>query len=451
MGKKVEKIEKRGLLTTYRVFCLDAINQILLMNLVARDLYYNDSEARNTFEIIHNAYEAMESATKMKEALPGVLFNECFEGLCDEKIKKIDAVEGGFNGVLEGFYKKSAGSTRYGYTGDYENIRSIDGEENTPPDIRFYILEDLFVHLDKKQVLSRYNMASTQSLYLDWLLEVFSGVRFVKNTYEYSHYNLYMSLYHLEEVFKEFACFKEHDGRNNLESLSDWLKKVTKPYCTSSLRHTATVKVKENLPLGCIEFRCDVPYGYMEEEVKRNYIDRMMLQIKYQLTTKLGCETEEETISTDTLRYEYEKFLKYSEQRKNSKDKTQNITVVKKSSSVLCMLGALLAYDTLKCIGGDSKNIRITQQEAIMDIANRTKGFVSSFPVEGAKKQLRLFKNNIEGNLFCKMRENQLEGLPEDLLPSRGEFFPNPLFDIRQNSKKDIEKWRKDALPECQL
>ena len=430
-------MKKKSLLATYGSFCLDVVNQILLMNLVARELYKNDPAARESFEIIHKAYEILGSKEDLKNKIGGHAFNDFFE----EHLK----VDTNFNRVLDKFYIRGQPLSRFAVPEtDYFPRYTIKRTSSNGIEPRFKIMQDVFQCFDRRDRLSNY-ANEYRGPYIDFINTVFGGARHINNTYGFSHHNLYTCLYDCEESIRSIIIPDYENSRNNLELLAIWLKNVTAKYEISLDEPIPVHKIfpielgnhslTDVVPL-CLCLERTLLEKYSNElsdfESIEDYATRIAVTLKNWLTVKLsGCSPKIE-YPKEILRNEYDAHLNHNKewQKKAKPDQKGNIEqdhfITKKTSSIPTSCYSLLAYDHLQ-------RSKCTHKEAVCYVKAKYCGETETqikdedFPEAGIVKQLRAFIKNIDKNKYSKIQANQIELLRE-VPKSKGTFFSNPLF-----------------------
>lgn len=439
----------------YRDLYLEIVNQILLMNLVARQIWLKDEQARNCFTKIHNTYIALCSKEGLKQKLGDNLFYKYFpnenefsdDNFFEELANRCSqgrSLSDNVNGVIPGMLNKY-------------NLSFIDlsGESIFKYKAAFIILNDIFNKLDKDGCVSSYNIGFDR-FYIEFITLISDAVVGIKNTHGYSYQNIYMCLYHFDYIHK-FLLYnltkKESQSQHNIQekiedktlhvenksimliNLAIWLRYATKIYKCNFSRKTNmffTANLgkyygnpnKEASSL-IINFYDNKPEKLLENNNFDEYLlytDKLCETIKIWLIDQWYIKNKTTIIYDESIKKEYKEYLS-DIKNDNVAESKKIIKIIKSIDGSSTIIYAILAFDCLN----ESKNTKNISKEKAINFV-KDKHFQSSdFPMAGVKKQLRMLIERLQNNYYSNIRNNQIYLLQWQHVEER-EFFSYPLF-----------------------
>lgn len=451
----------------YRDIYLDIVNQVLLMNLVARQIWLKDELARNCFMKIHNAYCALSSKDRLMEKLGEKVFLKFFSEIkykdeydffsefackCIGLVKTDDSIFGVIPNVLKDLNTL------------HNNQRNNSIFNNEASRI---ILTYIFEKLDKDGCVSISNYMS-DSEYVNLVAILSDSAVGIKETYGYSHQNIYMCLYHFDAVYKDLLInsFKERKhlaDNNNFEikyenmptrktgemliDAAAWIRLATKIYKCNFSRNTKMFSsakfekrmenrnnygfsVSDNYSVNnasslIVDFYDDKPEKILDSgslEDFSSYCDELCEMLRVWLIDQWYTKHKNIDNARANIQKEYEKYR--NDMKKDDIAESRKITKLFKSiDGSETIIYAILAFDHLD---GAKMSGKLTQNNAIELVADKYNK-LTDFPTAGVKKQLKDLRERIKNRDYSKIRNQQIELLRQNIKDDR-EFFPYPLL-----------------------
>lgn len=451
----------------YRDLYLDVTNQVILMNLVARQIWIEDEQARNCLKKIHSVYCALSSKESLREKLGDKLFfkffleenkhgdDDFFKKLAYESINA-KLINDNFNGVFISMLNDL--DTSIPYHGENSVFKN---------DASRIILTYIFELLDKDGCVSISN-SMFDSKYINFIAILSESVAAIKDTYGYGHQNIYMCLYHFDFIYQDLLVefsyvpnkLSGNDQEEYLEEIisdkkmdmlievSKWISFATRIYkCNFSRNtklfssanfdkcmanpHNTFFSINENSSISnasslIINFYDDKPETLLDGgtlEEFSSYSDDLCEMLKVWLIDKWYEKHNKIARANINMQKEYEKYR--SDMDKVGVSESRKIAKIFKSiDGSETIIYAIFVFDYLY---GTKMSGKMSQKSYIEFVKNKYYESSKKFPYAGVKKQLGELRKRIENSDYTKIRNKQNELSRQNIKENR-EFFPYPLF-----------------------
>ncbi|TKB24227.1 hypothetical protein FCL47_18750 [Desulfopila sp. IMCC35006] len=423
-----------------RELYLDLVNQVLLMSLFARELYFSDKKVRKVFEKIHKAHEVLSDRTKLKE-----MFNLPEDGasswlrryLTDEQsdlfMEFTKEDEETFGNTLEDIYRLNQHPQR----ARYELLNEKPFNE-TP----FLILIDILLYFDREIGISN-DRGKITSQYQDFLRTLTGNIVPAGQLRGYSHLNLFICLYYPDILFSklisEANLVKDRGGQLDelqpleLKEQAKLLWKTVESLPLSSLRSRSVDKptithddeyspsVKFEVDLSCNRYiramklskkngKNPELYSFLEYTIA---LFQEKLMGEYKMQRELP-PSEEKLLADDYQSYK-------NNPRRKSEEK-----IVHYAKTVSTVFQAILTWDYLHGPRKDATKLSVMDAMKLSATALNIK---EKLKYPGVK---RIYNEKI----LAKIKNKDYSQLQKELyqtysiVESRltGEYFPFPLF-----------------------
>ena len=468
-------MSKNSFLHIYRDLYDDVVNQVLLMNLVARQIWFEDEAARECFEKIHNGYIALTSEENLRQKIGKKTFDNLFPDYGEEadlsvpnNDKEADrsflgtlGKRYGMNNTLNVFLRSSMNSLG-------SSSVALENEQIFEHVAISNILKDVFEILDNGNQFPIFYVGLLNSWQIYFINTLFEGVKCIENTYGYSYQNLYMCIYHFDLIYKYLipnflenaqTDKKEEEGALEVKKISDdkkrdmlhavatWIRRTTRIYkCNFSRNEKMFFRVfldksSANPQKGgfspdnpqtnaastlTIFFNDDKPERLIAESTWEDfsaYSDEICKMLKFWLCDQWMSKHKGSFINNSILQKEYDEYKSDIEKEVIVEIKKQTKIFTKKDSiSTFCY--AILAWNYCEGIMAEKS----TQDDAVMYIEKSCDTISNKkFPTAGVKKQLGVFDSRFKTKGYSQIRIKQVDALQQQLKSDR-EFFPYPLF-----------------------
>lgn len=443
------------LIRAFRDAYLDVFNQVLLMNLVARQIWEENPDARECFKEIHGAYNALKSEDNLKNDIGDAAYFQFFGELKERGVcSHLEMLKSAFwsGQSLDKF--ATSGSGYYTALDRYDNSDWLSEEDV----VIFNILDNVFEVLDARRPFIHCNIEQ-QPFFSSFLLTLFGRLRYVENTYGFSHKNLYMCLYHFDLIYKKFIPERYPksgdkvlvgERKELLNEMARWIRDATGLFDCYFNRN----KLIARITMGEVDrgsFRDIRPliielHGEELRSFDKNlssdieeYTSRICNALKDWLRQHLSSYPYGSNMDcvSDQLQEEYSLYEKNRTSRKKiervEKEKTDNFmqkVEVVKAPSTQTACYALLAYDyyagakkgelSADTLEGSVEQVRKRYSTLLEDKDN-------GFPGSGVERKLRFFCEGIEERKFSCLQEKKADVVKKGE-GFKGEYFPYPLF-----------------------
>lgn len=443
------------LILAYRDTYLDVFNQVLLMNLVARQIWGENPDARECFKEIHRAYNSLKSEDNLRKDIGDDAYFRFFGALREEgKYSYLEMLKAIFWGGQSLDKYATSGSSHYTTLDGYGAVDWLSDENITI----FNILDNVFEVLDAKRQFMHCNIEQ-QPFFGSFLLTLFGRLRYIENTYGFSHKNLYMCLYHFDLMYKNFIPdrypksgdkMQAVERRKLLNEMARWIRNATGLFDCCFSRNNLIGRItmgdldrksyRDVRPL-TIELH-DRELKNIDKNVSSNveeYASKVSNILKdwlrqylsgYPYGTNMNCVS-------DQLQEEYElsEENRISRKKREKEEKGKEVKIVQKfevvqSPSALTSCYALLAYDY--CEGAKKGEIFDDTLEGSVRHVEKKYSIISddirnAFPGEGITKRVGYFVEGIKQRKFSYIHEEEIN-IVKNGLGFKGEYFPYPLF-----------------------
>ena len=425
-----------------RELYLDLVNQVLLMSLFARELYFSDKKARMVFEKIHKAHEVLSDSKKLKE-----MFNLPDDGasswlrenyLTKEQSDQLD--------VFEEFTpenKETVGKTLediYRLNQDPQRARYELLNEEPFNDTPFLILKDILLYFDRKIGISN-DSGKITSQYKAFLRALTGNILPAGQLCGYSYLNLFICLYYPDLLFSklisEANLVKDRGGRldelrpEELKEQAKLLWMTVESLPLSSLRSRSVDKPKitideEDSKKIKVDLSCNRFTRAMKMSKKYDKNPELYSFIEY--TTALFQEklmelfhmprelppTEEKLLADDYLSYKNNPLRKSEEK------------IVHYAKTVNTVFQAILAWDYLH---GPRKGAAKLSVVDAVKLSATALNAEEKHNYPGVKKIYNeKIRAKIEDKGYTKLQEALYRSYSSDEARLTSEYFPYPLF-----------------------
>ncbi|MGL1931795.1 MAG: hypothetical protein OCC45_08550 [Desulfotalea sp.] len=432
----------------YRHIYIETIEQILLMNLVARELWHTDESFKHNMQEIRKLNYVFTSKENFTHEFGNETYHDLSRTLKDayisnyearsdykERILTIQEVKENISKPWENNIHSHQNIFTEGVNAPLKRYKVWEiGNDPASKRIKevkekqiFNLLRMFFETLDSGRNSlpeAKIGSHSINDLYLNFL----PRLKIPTKKAGYSYENLYLSLYHFDAVLTEIKItekeIKELDN-SSLEQVLACSQLANSMYMCNfknniSTKSSINIKDAKNAPITQLIAKY-IKLGLYKEpyekacksnnDEKKVYAEEIGALVKDALIEHLLKDTG----TNELAKYDYKTFKKLM--KENGK-----IGLVKRIDGIEALCYALLAYDYIEEIRGNKSEVGESLLKAITEtkINHYLGKGMTNFPEEGVKKQLRKILREIKKgrytNMYIDLRENSLKVMTRTLI-----------------------------------